>query len=774
MAESIETPILETISDAGKAPETRIGSARVAEELFHVWRDAAEPRKGKAAVIQGSFDGNPPFRRDKRRHAGQEWMANFNTLEAASRKDSAKSPYYDLFASTKTYFECTTEVDGKLDKIKAGRIVSEEFDKMLKRWPAFLANIWMMLDSFVAFNKGFLWWSRNDSWHFKRLEWHRIYFPDGESMDADEWEMFAMEHTFPVTKLWDNLRNEEVAKSAGWNRDMVIKAIQKAVPDFKEDDPLKIQARLNENAIGPQAISATVQAVSLFTKEFDGTWSRMMIPWFRDQERSHRGPRSPMELKDDVEGNSKTKLKDGDWLFFKTKVANDIHELLAPFFFEVHDGHINALEGLGKRMISMMQTKDRIACGIATSTILRQNIVLQAKTASAQVKTGLVQIGSGGAVIPPGYEVVTAQVFGDIQASIAVNEHFDRTIESNTGIYKPSFEKPSGNPESATAASLRFQQSTVLTNSAVNRFDIQMDLFGQELFRRAFQKSISDETDMGVKSAMALQKKLKKLGVSQEQINDIVENKSVLKVRAVGNGSPGMRRQDLQAMSGVSSFMGPRGLNNWLDDYTAAYGGQSRVGRYFPDEDRTGVPNHDDWDATRENNDMQQGALPLLVRGQDHVVHARRHIAGSVAAVNAVKQGAEPANALMFLQAAIPHIQEHAQSIQDDKKRSEITDALSKLMPLVQEVQNVAKEQAQQQQRAQELSHKQQLDQQENQAKLVERQSKAVQSLELKEAQAQQSMQIADAQAEADIRRKNAVAQAQIQAQAQSKSSDEK
>ena len=760
-----------TLSPSGKAPKSRIPSASVAQTKFMLWKDAAKGRHEKAAVINGMFDGNPPFRRDKRRQAGQDWMANFNTLEGASRKDAAKAPYYDIFASTKTYFEAHTTKDNPdgADADKASRIITDEFDKLLKAWPAFDLNVWMMLDDFIKFNKGFFWWPRVDSWRFRVVPWHRIYFPEGYSVDIDEWEEFAIEHEFAITKLWEFVEDERAARAAGWNRDMVIDAIRHAVPEWHEDDPIETQRKLKESVYEPNALKATVHAASLFVKEFDGSWSRMMVPVFQDGEESvsNSNPTSRIDraIQKGRENDSLPKLSDNDYLYFKQEVGADLTEILVTFFFEVHDGSLNALEGLGKKITPLMQAKDRICCGIADNTIMRQRVILQQKTASSVIKGGLVRVGSMIATIPPGFEAVTAQLFGDIEGSIAVNADFDRRLDANTGIYRPSFEKPQGNPESATAASLRFGQATVLSNSAVNRFESQLDRMGQELFRRATLENLPTTKDPGIRAAKRFQKALSDRGVSRAQLEEIVEDRLVLAVRAIGNGSPVMRQQMVQSLAPVSAYMGQRGLANWLDDYVAAFGGQTKVDRYFPDSDRSEEPSQDDWEATRENNDMQQGAPPLLTGEQNHEIHAMRHLQAGIQAVQAVEQGADPSIAFTFLQLAIPHIAEHAAKIPREDRRKMIEQGLKQLEQAAGQIQKMLQDQARQQQEASRLSFEQQMKAQDLQADIARKDAKNQHQMSTKQSQAEHAQAVADAKTAAEIRRKDVQTAAEIQRQ---------
>jgi len=759
---------LETISKSGKAPKQRLLSARTAVQKFHLWREAAAPRLRRAAVIQGIYDGNPPYRQDKRRRMGNEWQANFNTLEGAARLEQAKVPFYDLSSSTQTLYDTPTVVDNPngLDAHTASGVICEEFDQELKAWPGREFASWMMLNDFIAFNRGFLYWTRDDSWHYTRIPWHRVRFPEGYGLDVDEWEEFAIEHAYSVERMWSFVRDRETAEDRGYNVDEVILAIRRAVPAWHEDDPMAIQARLKEHLVEPSAMAATVQCASVFTKEFDGRWSRMIVPVFREEEPQSAGkPTSMVEAGEaPTPAAQMKKMSDKSWLFYRQGVADELQQLLAVFIFETHDGSMNAIEGQGKKIAPMMQAKNRIACATADNTMMRQNIVMQPVNPSSVQKMGTIQVSGGVTVLPPGFNVQNAQIWGDVETGIAVNEHFDRILDVNTGVYRPQFEKPSGNPETATAASLRFSQATVLSSSAVNRFYTQDDRFGQELFRRMTmpKEDLRDDTNAGVRSALAFQRRCRERGVSREQLMDIVERKAVKAVRSIGNGSAAMRQQMLGGMVPAVPYMGQRGLRNFWADWVGAYGGYTKVRRYFPPEDQANIPTLQDWSAEQENNDMQQGASPLIADGQDHEVHAIRHVMKGMEAIQAVQQGAEPTAAYMFLQMAIPHISEHLPGIGRENVRKQVEQALGQLEQGFGQIQQAVQKQRQQAQQAQQMSFDQQMKMQETQSKMQERQLKLEQGLMQKEQKHEQAMRISEEQTRADIARADVEAVADI------------
>ena len=316
---------LQTISDNGQPPKRRLGSAKHAEDIYWLLKDAALPRHQKAAVTQGMFNGNAPYAGSAMRKRGEAWRANFNTLEGASRKDSAKSPFYDLLTSAPSYADCETTVSTEtVTAAEASRVRTDNFHTLLSSYGSFHMAWWEMLDGFIGYNKGFLWWPQMDSWHFECMPWQKVFFPDGTGINPDKWELFVVEHNWPVHQLWKFVSDEATAKDAGYNRKQVIKAIRGAVPrDLAgEENPMQLQQAMRDSELYTSMASRTVQAASVYVREFDGKWSRMMVTTESrsgDSGKSSARPMSPVEASMYQQGKAgetqTSKLKKDDWLY---------------------------------------------------------------------------------------------------------------------------------------------------------------------------------------------------------------------------------------------------------------------------------------------------------------------------------------------------------------------------------------------------------------------------------------------------------------------------
>jgi len=732
----------------GPLPKARLYSASQALSMYWNMHQANKARNGFGAYLQGVADGNPPHRQSALRNKGQGWMANFSTMESKARKDTAKTPYYDLFSSGPTYAEIETVINSDLDADTASRIITDEFHLMLKDWPGFDLNFWKMLDDFVGFGRGWLYWPDQDTPRFKRVPWWRVRFPDGTDVDPETWETFSIEHVYNPVNLNAYIRDESDAVEEGWNPKQVRKALTAACPldPNGSEDAMLVQQMIRDQDVGLMYRANTVQAASIYQKEWDGTWSRMVI-------QTAKQPSAEFQL------NPK------DWLYSKQNVAEDVSQLLAPFIFEVETGSINGLGGLLRDITDQVKVKNRMRCSQVDNALLRATILMQAQNASSRVKGGLITVGGGVTLIPEGLAIQQSSIIGDIQSTLLVDEAMSRELDVNTGIFRPQQEKPSGNPEPLGATQLRFAQSSVLTNSAVNRFQIQMDWLYKEVYRRATQ-DLPNSSDPGIKAALAFQKRCIDRGVSRKQLET---PKSITAFRIIGNGSPGMRQQLTAELANLLPVLqlGQRGLKNFARMIIAARGGQSTVERLMPPEDEADLPSEQDREALQENTSIKVGSQVLVIDNDDHLVHLRRHFEAGFGALQAAQQGGELAEAAAFIQGVLPHIGEHIQMLMNPQQRKMAMETAKQLEQGLQQLIQMMQQQQQSQQRQQQVMSEIELKAAQTQASIADKQAKTQaginekaiktqQGLEINAAKARQAIGIADATTAAEILRKNA------------------
>lgn len=742
ISEITQNTELKTLGKNGQPPKTRLSNPQKTQDFAKIMISADKERSRKDANLQGMFNGNPPYNSSKRRAASQAWRANFSSLEGKAYLSNGLVPYYDLFASSSHHIDFQTGYGSPNQQSDWSGIITEELDVTVKQWKGFDFNVWSMLHDFVGYGQGFLVWNNPLDWRFRRFPHRKILVMDGAEAELDRLEVFAVRQSYYVHELWKKIKNEITARALGWKPDAVKEAIRAATPKTKDDsqDWDTIQQSLKDHDLLESARSSTVQAVRVYVKEFDGKVTELIIP----------------------------ETGKAEFLFVKERRYASFHQVVAPFFLEVMDGSWHGCTGLGKDIFNLIQTKDRLTCAEIDAAFLRTAITLQAKSAGAMSKIGLVQIGAFN-IIPPDFDVQQSQILGDITTVIAVNQDLDQRLSRNTGIYRASMEKKPGNPRTATESQLEYTQATILGNSAVNRFYNQLDKAYEELARRITNPNLS-RTDESSSSALDFQERCFRRGVPKAAL---LSRRSVRAFRSMGNGSHVMRQTTLNSLAPYSTQWPESGRSNFNDDVIAAYTNQSKVERYNPKAERLGEPTDQHAFAMLENAAMKVGAQVVWTPTQNNVVHAEVHLKASADAARSLAQGGNPMEVLAFMEQIGPHVAVHLQHLMQDPSHQQQFKALEgeykhlgqiadKLSAQVQKMMAEQQAEAEKQQQAQNILSGADGDTAVKaataKAKVEQSNIKTAVSLRQKEekhqqaiTQAQQDMAIKDAQAAAQI-----------------------
>jgi len=735
---------LQTISKTGRVPKMRLSDAQKAQSIVANVEEANRPRNRIKAGYKGMFDGNPPMPPSALRNSGQANRFNFNTREAKAKRSAALTPYYDLFSNAKYYAEVPIQTGDYRRDCKWSEIVTEEFDAMLKAYDNFDYVIWSMLADYVGMGRAFIGWEDSRDWRITKWPEDRVQFPNGTPISMDEWELFIVHREFTVDRLYGHIRNEKVAESAGWHVENVKEAIRLAVPADSNSiqDAIKVQQELKDHDLAVSCRSSTVRAANVFVKEFDGKWSRLIV----------------------LENATVEQGKAG-FLFTGFSRYESVSQIICPFFFETLDDTCNGATGLGKDIMPIMQSKDRIRCAQLDNLFKRMSIVLQAKTAAGMNQIGLVQQGAT-TIIGPDYNVQQSTIFGDIESTIAVNRDMDVMLERNTGIYQPQIESKPGNPLTLGEFQLRMQQATVLNNSAVSRFYCQLDNPYREIYRRASKPSQPD--GKGGELAKSFQKRCVERGVPVE----VLQKVGVVRAyRNIGNGSPVQRQQALTALAPLSVRWPEDGQKAFMEDVVSAYTNESKVARYVDTEMAQGLPTDDQSYAMLENAAIKLGAPVTWTPSQNNVIHAQTHLQAGAQAATSLSQGADPHEVLAFLDGIGAHTVIHLQKASQDPTHAPVVKLLGEQLDqlagiadkLKQKIQANVDQQAQLQQQAQQVLTDTEIKAMEAKGKMALKTQTTQHSMAIKEAKAQQDFVIKDATTAAAIERERLKTQAEIE-----------
>jgi len=717
-------------------PKRRIASAEDAQALVINLIEANSERSRFNAKIKGCIDGNPPYNPAKLRAAGQAYRANVNFMEFDAAVSAALVPYYDLFSGSRYYAEVKTYRGKDPDeRERFSRIITEEFDKMLKEFDGFDFNIQSMLNDYIVFGRGFTMWEDTFDWIFTHVPQHRIYVPDGTECSTEKLEVLVIRSAYRVHQLWKHIRNRSAADARGWKTENTARAMMDASQEQANDTSQTgatyelLQQKITDRDLSESMRSNVVKVAHLFVREFDNSITHMIV----EEEAPKR-----------TQGKARTL----EFLYYKENEYKKFNQAVATFFFETRDGSWNGTLGFGRKNYSAYEVKNRMWNTAIDNVFLRSGITLQARSQSAIENTALVQVGAL-SILPPDYEVQQASIYGDVESQIAMNRAMDGMLTSNTGIYRPKLDQPSGNPRTATEIQAQFSNNATLTNSAVNRFYSQLDKFYRELYRRAVA-SENYSVD-GAPLAKQFMDACRARGVPDFVIKD--SQNCITACRTMGNGSIYMRQQSVTQTAPLVPMFNEKGRKAWLDDSIAAYAGYGAVERWNPQRPEDQLPDDQAALAVMENGLLASGAPVQWTPTNNDLIHAQVHLQGASQAAASIEQGGDPVKIVAALDMFGPHIGIHIEELsKDPSRKSEVqllTEQVKQLAAITDQIREQIAERAEEQAEAaaesQEAAGEMSLDSAKLAHDMKLKEAKSQQALRQKEEKHRQQMALADA-----------------------------
>jgi hypothetical protein len=743
---------LETISELGKAPKSRLKDAKAAYGIYRRLLDADLIASSQRVKVQAMLDGEAPYNSETLRNLGQSYRSNLNFLEAQADLEYALSAYSDLVNGVPQLAMIKTSFGDDTQRGVYSQIISEEFDRVLRKdWDEFFYNQQRLSHEFVAYGVGFAFFEDDTDWRWKVAGLKDFFVPRGVAASDTRFEFCCARRSYYAHELYQYIKDPKVAREVGWDVDETRRAIINAVPvdtagvrlDWEE-----IQVMLKDNDLSlSYARSAEIQTVHYYIQEFDGTITHAI------------GLRDGSNL---------------NFLYRKDSRFSTINEALVLFTYGIGtNGTLHSIRGLGYKVYPHIQVTNRLRNAIIDSTLLSTSLMIQPQTMDDLANLTVAYNGPM-AIIPPNLNIVDRTEPNLASNALPIAQELTMVRRNNTGSYAPQSVDSGSGDRTATEVNAQLEKEAVLSTQAQNFYYVPWGKLLREQFRRLARINWKQD-EPGAKIALLFHKRLKDRGVplkALEKVYDITPQK------AVGYGSAQARLLAFNEFMQMLPLLDETGRANVIRDRVAVRVGYDQVDRYAPSKLVAPRLPIDSKIAELENDSMQSGRSVTVQPNENHAVHLQVHGMDAVRFLQALQQNAVPEiEAFKYLSLQTPHMSQHMQAIQGDKTREvqlgQYKDILNKMNQAVQSLGNkIAKDQRDQQQamaKAQqqqfEQSIKMQIDdvqakaQADYAAKLAKVQADAAiqqessrTRLRLKEEEAKQRMALRDAQTAQKLR----------------------
>ena len=676
---------LDNLSESGQPPKSRLNDAKAVDDMVRQLIRADDRRSKVRSKLKGLVDGNPPYSPTELKRLGQSYRTNCNFREAEAFMNLGLSAFYDVFSEVPHYATIRIEHGDKNESERYSQIVTEEFDKLQKSDRNFDYLVQSSQYQMVLYGTGPLIFEDALDWRTKSIKAGELLVPDQTKSNINDWSLCVIRNTYQVHELYQFIRNEKAATTMGWDVAATRKAIMDAMPEQHSNNSNNWewhQQQIRNNDLSHSAKCDTVKVSHVLYREFptsenpEGAISHAII-----DERADKAA----------------------FMFRKVGRFNSWQECLHPMFYDKGDGTYHSIKGMGVKMYSALELKNRLRCANVDSAFLTTSLVVQADGEDSLNKTAMVSVGNL-TIMPPGYNLIQRQLSGVLEPSMAMEREMQNLLQSNLSQYTPNLDKQGGNPRTATEIEAIVAQQSVLGKTQLSRYYEQLDGLFAERYRRASNLNLTTDVPGG-REALEFQKRCIDRGCPKECLGKAV---LVSATRSIGQGSSFQRKQILSNLLSISGMLPETGRDTVLRDYVASLVGQGSMERILPEPELDYNRQEQEQEASRENIAFRVGGIIPVTDRDNHVIHAQTHLQFGVNSANAVQEGGDVAEVAATLQALMPHIQAHLEKLGADASRKDILKILmeqtkqlaqvtGELIRHVQKQQQAASQQQQQQ-----------------------------------------------------------------------------
>lgn len=674
----------------GAVPETRMKEpAQVRDMVVRAIRYDMNYRDWKRARIKGLVDGNPPYLHSNLVAAGRGDECNVNWRIAKYFLSLAKGMLYDVFSEAETY--STVELDDykvmdmarKADKFTGvspdqidswSRKITEEFDLLQRGDPDWDFSNQQSQGQSVLYGSGPLVFEDGLDWRPWSFESRTLLVPEWARSNTNKWEWAALVVEYSPDKLYEKIMHPNAAQSAGWDVATTRRAIMNAHP-LTRTGVMYQNWSWHQDLLKNGTYYYADQSKLVRTAHF----------YFREFPEEGEETGRITECVIDLDALAPSETGRVEYLCRKVRKYGNWRECIHPMYWD-HDvnGYHHSVTGLGVEMYAALEYENRLLCRLADDAFAPK-LFFKPTTASERERMSIAQVGRY-AILPAALDMVQQHVQPFLQDGIAMSREVQQLVSSNLSQFRSNaLTKNQGNPVTARQIDYEASEQAKMGKTQLSRIYEQYDWLYDEKYRRATNPDLTNDV-RGGREALAFQKRCTDAGIPKEALR---LTRSVRATRVVGQGSAFMRQQALEFLMGLASMLPETGRTNLVKQVIASRAGQSKVSEFYPEPATDNSAAQQTMEATLQVAAMKQGVPPVLVATQNPMIFASVFLQAAQAAMDSVKQGADPHEPIAFLDLAVPAVVQHVQRMAGDKTRE---GAIKTIMQNVQEIEQFSKQ----------------------------------------------------------------------------------
>ena len=655
--------LLQNVSESG-APRSRVKDSKSLHEIYRKLRDADDKSSKNRAEIQAMFDGVPPYSDADLMASGQSYRCNVNFDEASTIQESAMAGYVDIIHSVEHLLSLKTDYGDTKTRLEYSNVIAEELTRAIRSWPQFNFNYLLLCQYFVTHGVGIAYWEDNIDWRWRVSMFGDFLIPRKTLACEDEIEVAVCVRSYQAHQLYRFIEDAEAASDMGWNVEEVRKALIKATNGstgtFTEWEKLQVELKNNDLFTGT-ANASEVKVIHAWVKEFDGSVSYYMT----------------------LENN-----ESDDFLCVKRSLYDHINSAFVFFPYGIGtNGYYHSIRGLGYKIFPQVQLSNRLRCQMADGAMLSSTLLLQPQNEQALEDLNFTYYGPYSVLAPDMINVVPNAMPDVSRTAMPFLQDLSAQMQSKTAGYDSSSAVSDTRDKTKLEVQSILASQARLSVASLNLFYEPWSRVLKEMVRRFVRGGyMSDEP--GGREVKDFYNRCALRGIPVEAILAVDIN-SVRPVRAIGAGSEAARllatNELMELMPGFDEY----GRKAAQRDRVAARFGYDLADRYTPAPDAEARPVIDIKIAELENGDMRSGNQIQVLPNENHLEHAKVHLAALGQTVQIVEAGQAPIEQVIdFLVNLYGHVTTHVEEVSRDSTIPEAGAALRKSLQQFGEIVN--------------------------------------------------------------------------------------
>lgn len=687
MQGELPATIIQNDKGDGILPPERFADAGEVSTYCRAMIFADGPRSKWRAKIDGIVNGNQPINPNDLRAKQMAWYPNVNYREMEGILNAQQTPFYDLVTEANPCIELDIDWGKGQDPVNWANIIADEFTWLLmKRWRKSM-NFHIPMQQLQMLKHGIgthVWPQANvNNWIPRTSRAGMILFPENTGVDFEnDGEAFLLRDFVPLHALYNFIRNEKAATDLGWIPKNLWKAM--ALTGKMSQTPYRgfgadleqFQSRMKRGDLGASNTNTSSQSGMwvdwLFVRELDtGKISLYAVP---------------------------ESLTTNEYIFKKRNRFDSWP--LSIFNYDVGDGFLHTIRGLGSRTANFFELSNRVKNAMAAQVILGTTVQVQQTGNVDPDKLKLMKLGIM-SLLPQGVTLQQGFKFQDLgQGPLALLQDLKGTLRENNESYMSGTPEPKDR-ETAQSFTMRSQDAAQVSKGTHGLYGSNLCDYYTRTLKMVIGASKMSGNQPYVVMAKEFRDRCRKQDVPDECFDHVEE---VREVTSTGAGSAAAR---IQALMTIMQYIYPVTSEdrkiNIERDLTGTLVSGTKVDRYARSQNDNQLPDSDDSMIAVENNGLTQGGSAVVSPTQNHVQHSQGHLAKAMEIVQALQQGQiDPQQALASIQAIGQHVSQHLQQIQGNPGRKQefeqLSQELNSLSAIADQLQNNLDEQANSQQ----------------------------------------------------------------------------